>query len=249
MKLNTMNANTNKRSIKTLATSLIGALAIGATVIGSSAGADGLSAELTLPLTPFSVGAAVHYTYEVVPNLFVGGSLAAAFVPGPVNGFAAVGRLGTKYIVNLTDANNFKADAYVGAGANAIYAGAFIPSIDLNAGARGTFSISPGAKLYGGVDAVAGLAFISTGAVFAPGISGYFGGKLEPLTNLEVYAQTGVGFVGAFGYDLKLGAYYTVIPEVRLGASVGYDGGFRATIGAQFSQKPGTLATPGNFLP
>jgi hypothetical protein len=244
MKLNTMNNLMHKRSIQTLAATVLGALAI-----GSSAGADGLSAELSVPLTPFSVGGAVHYTYEVVPNLFVGGSLAAAFVPGPVNGFAVLGRLGTKYIINLTDANNLKADAYVGAGANAIYATAFVPSLDLNAGARATYSISPGAKLYGGLDAVAGFAFVPTGAAFVPSVFAYFGGKVEPVTNLEVYAQTGLGFTDRFGYDLKLGAYYTVIPEVRLGASVGFDGSFRAAIGAQFAQKPGTLATPGNFLP
>ena len=63
---------------------------IGALGIGSSAGADGLSGEITLPLNPFSVGAAINYTYEVVPNWFVGGSLRAGYGPfGSTGAFSA----------------------------------------------------------------------------------------------------------------------------------------------------------------
>jgi hypothetical protein len=220
-------------------------MVIGATVLGSSAGADGLSGEITLPLNPFSVGAAIHYTYEVVPNWFVGGSLKAAYTPSLTTPFSAGARLGTNYIINLAETNDFKADAYVGAGVDVgLTSGSVSP--DVNAGARATYSISPGAKLYGGIDATAAL---FGGNVYA-GAFTYFGGKLEPVTNLEVYAQAGLGYSSAFRYDLKLGTYYTLTPEVRLGASVGYGGdAFRASIGAQFAQKPGTLATPGNFLP
>jgi hypothetical protein len=229
----------------------------GALVLGSSAGADGLSGELTVPVNPFSVGAAINYTYEVVPNWFVGGSLNAAYVPSNTSQpFSAGARLGTNYIINLVDASSLKADAYVGAGVNLGFIGAFSAVPDVNAGARATFSISPMAKLYGGL----GGKVLFPGAV-ALNLDGYFGGKLEPVKNLEAYAEAGFDYLGAFSssslglYDLKLGVYYTVIPEVRLGASVGYGGAFgtsgdfRASIGAQFAQKPGTLATPGNFLP
>ncbi len=224
---------------------------IGALVIGNSAGADGLSGEITLPLNPFSVGAAINYTYEVVPNWFVGGSLRAGYGPfGSTGAFSAGARLGTNYIINLAENRDLKADAYVGTGVDLGFIGAFSAVLDVNAGARATFSVTPAVKLYGGADGKLALISLPAGVSVAPSIFGYFGGKLEPVTNLEVYAQAGLGYSSQFNYDLKLGAYYTVIPEVRLGASVGYgNDNFRASIGAQFAQKPGTLATPGNFLP
>jgi hypothetical protein len=229
----------------------------GALVLGGSAGADGLSGELTIPLNPFSVGAAINYTYELVPNWFVGGSLKAAYTPSLTAApFSAGARLGTNYIINLVDASDLKADAYVGAAMNLGFTGGFSIAPELNAGTRATFSISPMAKLYGGLGGK--LLFPSAVAL---NLNGYFGGKLEPVKNLEAYAEAGFDYLRAFSasslglYDLKLGVYYTLIPEIRLGASVGYGGAFgtggdfRASIGAQFAQKPGTLATPGNFLP
>jgi hypothetical protein len=229
----------------------ISMMVVGALAIGSSAGADGLSGEITLPLNPFSIGAAINYTYELVPNWFVGGSLRAGYGPfGNAATFGVGARLGTNYIINLAETRDLKADAYIGAGVDLGFTGGFSAVPDINAGARATFSISPGAKVYGGVDGRLSLLSPSTGVSIAPSVFTYVGGKLEPLTNLEVYAQAGLGYSSVFNYDLKLGAYYTVIPEVRVGASVGYgNDAFRASIGAQFAQKPGTLATPGNFLP
>jgi hypothetical protein len=231
----------------------ISILVLGATAIGSSAGADGLSGEITLPLNPFSVGAAINYTYELVPNWFVGGSLKANYTPSfTAAPFSAGVRLGTNYIINLVETRDLKADAYVGAGVDvdSNFSGAVTAAADVNAGARATFSISPGVKVYGGLDGEVTLFSLPTGINVVPGVFTYVGGKLEPVTNLEIYAQAGLGYSSQFNYDLKLGAYYTVIPEVRLGASVGYgNDSFRASIGAQFAQKPGTLATPGNYLP
>jgi hypothetical protein len=233
--------------IKNMSMMFIGA---GALVLGSSAGADGLSGEITLPLNPFSVGAAINYTYELVPNWFVGGSLKANYTPSfTAAPFSAGARLATNYIINLVETRDLKADAYVGAGVELGFTGGFSATPDVTAGVRATFSISPGVKVYGGLD---GKLTVFTTPVFnvIPGVFTYVGGKLEPVTNLEIYAQAGIGYASLFSYDLKLGAYYTVIPEVRLGASVGYgNDAFRASIGAQFAQKPGTLATPGNFLP
>jgi hypothetical protein len=242
------------KAMKIISMTVIGA---GALILGGSAGADGLSGEITLPLNPFSVGAATNYTYELVPNWFVGGSLKANYTPTLTpEPFSAGARLGTNYIINLVDASNLKADAYVGAALNFGFRKDFSIAPELNAGTRATFSISPMAKLYAGL----GGKLLFPGAV-ALNLDGYLGGKFEPVKNLEAYAQVGFDYLGAFSstsiglYDLKLGVYYTVIPEVRLGASVGYggvfgsSGDFRASIGAQFAQKPGTLATPGNFLP
>jgi hypothetical protein len=231
---------------------ILGALTV------SSAAADGFSATVGVPVTPvFGVGAALNYTYEISPNWFVGGSLRANYTPSfTAAPFSAGARLGTNYIINLVDASNLKADAYVGAAVNLGFTNGFSIAPELNAGTRATFSISPMAKLYGGL----GGTLLIPGAV-ALNLDGYFGGKLEPVKNLEAYAELGFDYLGAFSsnsiglYDLKLGVYYTIIPEVRLGASVGYGGAFgvsgdfRTSIGAQFAQKPGTLATPGNFLP
>jgi hypothetical protein len=231
---------------------ILGALSV------SSAAADGLSATLDVPVTPgFGVLAAINYSYELAPNWFVGVSLRAGYGPFDSTGrFSSSARLATNYIINLAETSDLKADAYVGAGLDIGLTDNFNLSPEVNAGARATFSVSPMAKVYGGVNAGVNL---NTGG-FYPGVSVYVGGKLEPITNLETYLETGLGYSfspsSGFGYyDLKLGMYYTVIPEVRLGASVGYggffdtSGGFRVSIGAQFAQKPGTLATPGNFLP
>ena len=93
---------------------ILGALSV------SSAGADGFSATVGVPVTPvFGVGAALNYTYEISPNWFVGGTLGASLVPTATAPFAVFTRLGTNYIFNLTDTTDLKADAYVGGGVNA----------------------------------------------------------------------------------------------------------------------------------
>jgi hypothetical protein len=221
-------------------------MVIGALSLGSSAGADGFSAEVNLPANPFTVNGAINYSYELIPNWFVGASLRANYGPfGNAAKFDSSVRLGSNYVLNLVKTPDLKADAYVGAGLNVGLTNNFSLTPEVNAGARATYSVSPMIKVYGGVDAQAAL----IASTISPNVCGYLGGKLEPITNLEVYAQAGLGYSSLFNYDLKLGAYYTVIPEVRLGASVGYNGDFRASVGAQFALKPGTLATPGNFLP
>jgi hypothetical protein len=231
---------------------ILGALSV------SSAAADGFSATVGIPVTPvFGVGAALNYTYEISPNWFVGGSLRASYVPIATTPFSVSARIGTNYIINLTDTTDLKADAYVGGGINAYFGSSGLITTDVETGAKATFSVSPMAKVYGSIDAGLSVPLASTTAttyVFGS-ISTYVGGKLEPVKDLEVYAQAGLGYSGFFGrsggvgYDLGLGAYYSLTPELRLGASVGFNGDFRAGISLQYVQKPGTLATPGNFLP
>jgi hypothetical protein len=231
---------------------ILGALSV------SSAAADGFSATVGVPVTPvFGVGAALNYTYEISPNWFVGGTLGASYVPVATTPFAVSARVGTNYIFNLTDTTDLKADAYVGGGVNAYFSSSSFFSADLGTGAKATFTVSPIAKVYGGIDADLSIPLASgSGTTYvAGGLFTYAGGKLEPVKDVEVYAQAGFGYSAVLGvsgdtrYDLGLGAYYSVTPEFRLGASVGYDGAFRAGINLQYVQKPGTLATPGNFLP
>jgi hypothetical protein len=231
---------------------ILGALSV------SSAAADGFSATVGVPVTPvFGVGAALNYTYEISPNWFVGGSLRASYIPIATTPFSVSTRVGTNYIFNLTDTSDLKADAYVGGGLNAYFGSTTLITADVETGAKATFTVSPMAKVYGGIDAGLSVPLASgspTTYVFGSVLT-YVGGKLEPVKDVEVYAQAGFGYSAVFGvsgdtrYDLGLGAYYSVTPEFRLGASVGYDGAFRAGINLQYVQKPGTLATPGNFLP
>ena len=214
--------------------------------LGGAASADGFSAELDLPANPFTANLALHHTYEILPNWFVGTTARTVYGPfGDKAALTSTSRVGSNYVFNLVDAGGLKADAYVGAGLLVNWTDNFRLTPDVNAGARATYSVDSSLKVYGGVDAQASLV---AGSI-TPNVFGYVGGKFEPMSSLEVYAQAGVGYSSAFNYDLKLGAYFTVLPELRLGASVGYDGDFRANLGLQFALKPGTLATPGNFLP
>jgi hypothetical protein len=248
---------------------LIGLAALG---LSTPALADGLSATLEVPILPqFSVGGTLSYTYEVVPNLFLGGTLGGVYNFGAGVG-AIGGRLGGVYVLQLLDASNTFVNAYVGAGVNAAYVIVPAPATsgigfaaDVNAGVFGRFGISQFARIYGGIDGALGYNF--TGGQFVPVISTYAGVRLEPITSLEVYAQAAVGLngikaanlsgaalVSSFGapgfvYDVRAGLYYQIVPQFQIGLYTGFNGGFSLGLSAKFTEKPGTLATPGNYLP
>jgi hypothetical protein len=98
-------------------------------------------------------------------------------------------------------------------------------------------------------------------------VSGYAGVRFEPITNLILYVQGAAGlndikvanFNGSslitnltapgFVYDLRAGLFYSFIPEFQLGVYTGYNGGFSLGVSGKFTEKPGTLGTPGNYLP
>lgn len=232
--------------------------------------ADGLSASLEVPILPqFSVGGTLNYTYEVIPNLFLGGSLGGAYnFSASVGGIG--GRVGGVYVLQLLDADNTFVNAYVGAGTNVIYliaptVSGVAFSADVNGGLFARYGISQAARVYGGVDAAAAYNF--SAGQFVPVASGYAGLRLEPLTNLNVYVQgavglnaikvanssgssliTGLGTPG-FVYDVRAGLYYAIVPQVQVGLYTGFNGGFSIGLSAKFVEKPETLATPGNYLP
>lgn len=221
--------------------------------------ADGFSATLDLPITPtFSVGAGLHYSTEVTPNLFVGGSLNLGFTPSlpAASQIGIDARVGAKYIVQVLSANNTFVNVYVGAGFNF----AILPSssfaADINAGFVARYGLSEAVKAYGGMDGAVAYNF-SVGQ-FSPQISGYAGLKFEPLGGVSLYTQAALGLnsiasVESFGtgvlFDARVGLYYDLVPQFRLGFYAGYNGGFVLGIGGQYSMKPGTLAIPGNYLP
>lgn len=221
--------------------------------------ADGFSATVDLPISPaFSVGAGLHYSAEVIPNLFVGGSLNLGFTPSfPANAqFGVDARVGAKYIIQVLSADNTFVNVYVGAGLNVALLPASSFAADINAGFLARYGFSQSLKAYGGIDGA--LAYNFSVGQFSPQVSGYAGLRLEPLAAISLYTQAALGFNGiatvdSFGtgllFDARVGLYYDIIPEFRLGFYAGYNGGFVLGIGGQYSMKPGTLAIPGNYLP
>jgi hypothetical protein len=234
---------------------LCASLALGA----APALADGFSATIDLPVLPaFSVGAGLHYSTEIIPNLFVGGSLNLGFTPSlpAASQFGVSARVGAKYIVQVLSANNTFVNVYAGAGFDASILPTSSFSVDLNAGFVARYGISQDIKVYGGMDSA--LAYNFSVGQFSPQISGYAGLKFEPLAGISLYTQAALGFnsiatVESFGtgllFDTRVGLYYDIVPEFRLGLYAGYNGGFVLGIGGQYSMKPGTLAIPGNYLP
>jgi hypothetical protein len=234
---------------------LAGLLAVSAPAL-----ADGFSATLDLPISPnFSIGTGLNYSYEVIPNLFVGGSLNLAFVPNAPSSaqFGLSTRVGAKYIMQVIDANNTYVNVYTGAGLDLqILPSPISVSADVNAGVFGRYGIADFVKVYGGMDGALGYNF--SAGVLNPEISAYGGLKFEPIGALSLYAQAGVGYnsissVGTSGagfvYDIRTGLYYDIVPQFRLGVYTGFNGGFLLGISGQYTMKPGTLATPGNYLP
>jgi hypothetical protein len=246
---------------------LIGLAALG--LSSAPALADGFSASLEVPILPsFSVSGTLNYSFEVVPNLLVGATIGGAYnFNAQVGGVG--GRVGVVYVAQLLDADNTFVNAYVGAGANVIYVIASASGLsfaaDANAGVFARYGISRAVRIYGGVDGAVGFNF--TGNQFIPVVSGYAGVRFEPITNLILYVQGAAGlndikvanFNGSslitnltapgFVYDLRAGLFYSFIPEFQLGVYTGYNGGFSLGVSAKFTEKPGTLGTPGNYLP
>jgi hypothetical protein len=239
--------------------SLILALA-GLFAVSAPALADGFSVTVDAPISPnFSIGTGLNYSYEIIPNLFVGGSLNAVFVPSLPSGsqFGLSTRVGAKYIMQVINTTNTYVNVYTGAGLNVqILPSPISVSADVNAGVFARYGVGNDVKLYGGMDGALGYNF-SVGQL-NPEISGYAGVKFEPIGALSLYAQGAVGYnsissVGTSGagfvYDARAGLYYDIVPQFRLGVYAGFNGGFLFGIGARYAMKPGTLATPGNYLP
>jgi hypothetical protein len=240
---------------RSLMIALAGLFAVGTPVL-----ADGFSMTVDAPISPnFSIGTGLNYSYEVVPNLFVGGSLNLVFVPSaPSNAQFGLGtRIGAKYIMQVIDANKTYVNVYTGAGVDLqILPSPISVSADVNAGVFGRYGIADFVKIYGGLDGALGYNF--SAGVLNPEISAYAGLKFEPIGALSLYAQAGVGYnsissVGTSGaglvYDTRAGLYYDLVPQFRLGVYAGFNGGFLLGISGQYTMKPGTLATPGNYLP
>jgi hypothetical protein len=241
--------------------------------VGSVAQAEGFSLTLDVPIAPeFSIGLGLNYSLQVIPNLYIGISTDTRFIAGNPNAvpatngvFSFKARFGGKYIETLLLEKAYYLKWYAGAG---IVIQPFGPttgfSSDVVGGFFGRYEISRVAKVYGGLDGGVLLEFNQANPLnlFA---SLFAGIKIDPSPLLSMYFQTSVGWnriententlVGGYLLDARIGTYFSIVPQFRLGIFVGYissqsrGGALTFGIGGQYIEKPGSLATPGNYLP
>lgn len=255
--------------MKTHSTALKAVLLSTAVLLPSAALADGFSATLETPIAfgspvQFTAGGSLNYSLEVIPNLFVGASVGGAYNFSA--GAGALGaRVGTVYVAQLLDAPNTFVNAYVGAGANVlIVPGPVSFGVDASAGLFARYGISPGVRVYGGVDGEVGY----VAGNFAPAASAYVGARFETIPDLSIYTQVGAGYNSikaanasgsslttlaagnaGFVYDLRGGLFYSIAPQAQIGVYGAFNGGFTIGLTAKFLEKPGTLGIAGNYLP
>lgn len=255
--------------MKTYSTALKAAILSSAVFLPSAALADGFSATLETPIAfgnpvQFTAGGSLNYSLEVIPNLFVGASVGGAYNFSA--GAGALGaRVGAVYVAQLLDAPNTFVNGYVGAGANVlIVPGPVSFGVDASAGLFARYGISPGVRVYGGVDGEIGYV---AGSV-APAVSAYVGARFETIPNLSLYTQVGAGYNSikaanasgsslttlaagnaGFVYDLRGGLFYSIAPQAQIGVYGAFNGGFTIGLTAKFLEKPGTLGIAGNYLP
>jgi hypothetical protein len=228
--------------------------------------ADGFSLTIDAPiLQVFSIGLGLNYSLQVIPNLYVGISTDTRYTASaPADAqFSIDARFGGKYIASLYEEPSFYIKWYAGSGVNIrpIGLGAGV-KIDFNGGLFGRYEISRIAKLYGGVDGGVIVDFVQASPLnlFA---SAFAGVKIDPNPILSAYFQVAGGWnrventgTTAPGYilDARIGGYFALVPQFRIGLFVGYlssagGNGIVFGIGGQYLERPGTLATPGNYLP
>ncbi len=242
-------------------------------VSGSVAHAEGFSLTLDVPVRPeFSIGLGLNYSLQVIPNLYVGISTDTRFIAGnsgatpPTNGiFSFEARFGGKYIETLLIEKAYYLKWYAGAGIVIQPFGVTTGfRSDVVGGFFGRYEISKVAKVYGGLDGGVLLEFNQANPLnlFA---SLFAGIKIDPSPLLSLYFQSSVGWNrientsntlrgGGYLLDARIGGYFSIVPQFRLGLFVGYLGSQSQNaltfgISGQFLEKPGSLATPGNYLP
>jgi hypothetical protein len=228
--------------------------------------ADGFSLTLDAPVLPqFSIGLGLNYSLQVIPNLYVGISTDTRYTASaPADAqFSFDARFGGKYIAGLYEETSFYIKWYAGTGVTIrpIGVGSGV-KVDFNGGLFGRYELSRVAKIYGGVDGGVFLDFNQASPLNLYA-SAFAGVKIDPNPLLSAYFQVAGGWnrienTGTQnpGYllDARIGGYIAIVPQFRIGLFVGYlasasGGGVIFGIGGQFLERPGTLATPGNYLP
>ena len=246
-------------------------IAITALSLGSSALADGFSASIDAPVFQgnqfnFSIGSSLNYSLEVAPRIFVGASLSPSFVfdqaANPV--FSLAARVGAKYVMSIVKTSSLFVDVPIGIGVDVgILPSPLSASADVNAGVNINYVITPSLKVLAAAYGKLGYSF-TAGSLFygAGGTAGLF---FEPVKSVELFARGEAGVNGNFSsitsvatYSLVGGAYYTFVPQFKLGLYVGYNnsfanaftnGGFVVGLRGLIVMKPGSLGVEGAFKP
>ena len=250
---------------------IIGVLA--ALAAGSIALADGFSITGNLAflpsfglvggsfITPYRSyrGTALNYTANLTDNVLLGASVRPGYFGGV---FVLSSRVGGVGVVKLNETSNGYVEAAFRLGSNQVILtnSNFNFSFDFDAGAEIflTQRVASAVVLYGGAGVDATLA-VSPSVNLVPSINGYSGLKLELTRDLEAYLEGGLrytfGGLNTLNYDLTSSLYYEIQRGVRLGVYTGIQGvsgatsGFKLGIAGEWTEKPETLGTPGNYLP
>lgn len=236
--------------------------------IGSSAFADGFSITGNLQflpefglvggqfITPYRSyrGTAVNYTFNLTDNIVAGASLRPGFFAGQ---FVLASRAGLVGVAKLNESNTGYVEGAIRLGSNqVILPGPF--SFDFDAGGEIfiTQRIAVAAVLYGGAGLDATL-LVAPAVSLNAAANAYAGLKLELTRDLNAYLEGGLRypFGLSLGYDVTASLYYTVVRGLRLGLYGGYAnpsgaaGAWKLGIAGEWTEKPETLGTPGNYLP
>jgi hypothetical protein len=235
--------------------------------LGSNAFADGFSASVDAPVFQgnqfnFSIGASLNYSIEVMPRLFIGASLSPTFVIDPntgVGAFSLASRVGAKYVVSIVKTSSLFVDVPIGVGVDVGIVPAVSVAADINAGININYVIAPNLKVLAAASGEFGYNF-SAGALFY-GANGTVGLFFEPVKSIELFARGEAGFSNSTAnasYSLIGGAYYTIVPQFKLGLYAGYNnsfsnaftnGGFVVGLRGLIALKPGSLGIEGAFKP
>jgi hypothetical protein len=247
--------------------SLLATMALGLT---SGAFADGFSASVDAPVFQgnqfnFSIGGSLNYSIEVMPRLFVGASVNPQFIfdsaANPV--FSLSARVGAKYVLSIVKTSSLYVDVPIGVGVDVGILQAFTVAADVNAGINVNYVVAPNLKVLAAAYGKLGYNF--TASSLGYGAGGTVGLFFEPVRNIELFARGEAGIAGNFSggaspanYSIIGGAYYTFVPQFKLGLYVGYNnsfanaftnGGFVVGLRGLFVMKPGSLGVEGAFKP
>lgn len=236
--------------------------------IGSAALADGFSITGNLQflpefgvvggqfITPYRTyrGTALNYTFNLTDNFLAGASLRPGFFAGQL---VLASRAGLVGVAKLNESSTGYVEGAIRFGSNQIMVpGPF--SFDFDAGGEIfiTQRVADAAVLYGGAGLDATLVVVPSASLNAAA-NAYAGLKLELSRDLNAYLEGGLRypFGLSLGYDVTASLYYTVVRGVRLGVYGGYTnvsgvaGAWKLGIAGEWTEKPETLGTPGNYLP
>lgn len=229
--------------------------------------ADGFSLTLDVPIQPrFTISLGINYSLQVISNLYVGISSDLSFIASnPDNAKIALNvRFGGKYIATLIDDPSYYLKWYTGVGLEITAFANSNVSSDINGGFFTRYFLSKVAKVYGGVDGALTFGFGTINGGLNLEASLFVGIKIDPTPSFSAYFQFAGGWnriqtTGArdLGYllDARIGAYFAIVSQFRLGLYIGFQNGQTRGgevvfgIGGQLLERPGTLATPGNYLP